>query len=61
MTCACAGICHLPLATGVFDDAGYEGFISGKEAMWRESGYSPWAFFIDDCYAGWGGLLDTAE
>ena len=47
---------HLPLATGVFDDAAYEGFISGKEAMWREYGYGPWAFFIDDRYAGWGGL-----
>ncbi|MFM7189071.1 MAG: GNAT family N-acetyltransferase [Armatimonadota bacterium] len=47
---------HLPLATGVFDDAAYEGFISGKEALWREYGYGPWAFFIDDHYAGWGGL-----
>ena len=47
---------HLPLATGVFDDAAYEGFITGKEAMWREYGYGPWAFFIDDRYAGWGGL-----
>jgi len=47
---------HLPLTTGVFDDAAYDGFISGKEALWREYGYGPWAFFIDDHYAGWGGL-----
>ena len=47
---------HLPLATGTFDEAAYESFISGKQAMWSEHGYGPWAFFIGDRYAGWGGL-----
>lgn len=44
---------HLPLATGTFDEAAYESFISGKQAMWSEHGYGPWAFFIGDRYAGW--------
>lgn len=47
---------HLPLASGTFDDAAYEGFIEGKEALWDDHGYGPWAIFLDDQYAGWGGL-----
>jgi len=31
-------------------------FLAGKEAMWSGHGYGPWAFYMDDRYAGWGGL-----
>ena len=47
---------HLPLATGDFNDAAYDRFLAGKEAMWSDHGYGPWAFYMDDRYAGWGGL-----
>ena len=47
---------HLPLATGDFDEAAYDNFLAGKEAMWSGHGYGPWAFYMDDRYAGWGGL-----
>ena len=47
---------HLPLATEDFNDAAYNRFLAGKEAMWSNHGYGPWAFYMDNRYAGWGGL-----
>lgn len=47
---------HMPLASGIFDEAGYETFIADKERLWEEHGYGPWAFFVDGEFAGWGGL-----
>jgi RimJ/RimL family protein N-acetyltransferase len=47
---------HMPLATGAFTMADCAGWVAGKEAMWREHGYGPWAFRIGGEFAGWGGL-----
>jgi ribosomal-protein-alanine N-acetyltransferase len=47
---------HMPLATGVFDDAAYDKFIAQKEQLWAEHGYGPWAFVVDEQFIGWGGL-----
>jgi len=32
-------------------------WIAGKEKLWAEHGYGPWAFLIDGKFAGWGGLF----
>jgi ribosomal-protein-alanine N-acetyltransferase len=47
---------QMPLAKGHFDDAAYRAFITTKKQLWIEHGYGPWAFFIDEKFAGWGGL-----
>lgn len=47
---------HMPLLKGCFDDMGYHEFIAAKERLWIEHGYGPWAFVVDGCFAGWGGL-----
>ena len=45
---------HMPLSNDNFDVRECETFLSTKEALWTEYGYGPWAFFIDDEFAGWG-------
>ena len=47
---------QMPLASGDFDEAVCREWIKGKESMWEEHGFGPWAFVIDDKFAGWGGL-----
>ncbi|GAB5520085.1 MAG: hypothetical protein RhofKO_23360 [Rhodothermales bacterium] len=47
---------HLPLAQGVFQPDDCMRFLAAKAAHWSEHGYGPWAFFVDDDFAGWGGL-----
>lgn len=47
---------HLPLAEGTFGPAECTAFVAGKEGLWDEYGYGPWAFLIDGEFAGWGGL-----
>lgn len=47
---------HLPLAQGYFGKAECEHFIAGKEQIWEEYGYGPWAFMLGDEFVGWGGL-----
>jgi len=47
---------HMPLSNDNFGVRECESFLCAKEALWREYGYGPWAFFIDDEFAGWGGL-----
>ncbi len=47
---------HMPLAQGTFNDADYNSFITGKEKLWSEHGFGPWAFIVDGAFAGWGGL-----
>ena len=47
---------HMPLAKNCFTDAAYDAFIADKEQLWAEHGYGPWAFVVDDKFAGWGGL-----
>ncbi|MGC4044055.1 MAG: GNAT family N-acetyltransferase [Armatimonas sp.] len=46
----------MPLATGPFGPEECKGFVEGKEALWQEFGYGPWAFVIDGEFAGWGGF-----
>ena len=47
---------HLPLAKGYFGMPECERFIAGKEQMWKEYGYGPWAFVLEDEFVGWGGV-----
>jgi len=46
----------MPLSADGFDAAACGRFVAGKEAMWAEHGYGPWAFFVAGEFAGWGGL-----
>lgn len=46
----------MPLLKGHFSESDCEKFINSKEKLWADNGYGPWAFFIDDQFAGWGGL-----
>lgn len=47
---------HMPLAQGRFTEEDCAGFVRGKESLWEEYGYGPWAFVVDGEFAGWGGL-----
>lgn len=47
---------QMPLFSGNFDRSICEKFIASKELLWTEHGYGPWAFIINDEFAGWGGL-----
>ena len=47
---------HMPLADGPFAAAECAEFIAGKDGIWRDHGYGPWAFVVDGAFAGWGGL-----
>ncbi|MCH9633285.1 MAG: hypothetical protein S4CHLAM7_00080 [Chlamydiae bacterium] len=47
---------QLPLAKEAFDENAYKKFIRIKNNLWIEHGYGPWAFFINQKFAGWGGL-----
>lgn len=47
---------QMPLFTEEFDETICKEFIAAKESLWTEHGYGPWAFIIDDQFAGWGGL-----
>ncbi len=47
---------YMPLTHDNFDEAACAEWIEGKESMWREHGFGPWAFFVDGEFAGWGGL-----
>lgn len=47
---------QLPLSTRDFNEDICEKFIALKELLWVEHGYGPWAFIINNEFAGWGGL-----
>lgn len=47
---------QMPLGSPNFDEAKAKEWVRQKEIQWDEHGYGPWAFFIDDEFAGWGGL-----
>lgn len=47
---------QMPLTSHNFDETDYEAFIAGKQKLWDEYGYGPWAFVVDGRFAGWGGL-----
>ncbi len=47
---------QMPLTSDNFTEDDARNFVQGKERLWAEHGYGPWAFFVDDRFAGWGGL-----
>ncbi|MGH1360450.1 MAG: GNAT family N-acetyltransferase [Burkholderiaceae bacterium] len=47
---------HLPLLDQNFSVASCREFLKSKEALWAQHGYGPWAFVIQNQFAGWGGL-----
>ncbi|NUT37394.1 MAG: GNAT family N-acetyltransferase [Hamadaea sp.] len=47
---------HMPLASGEFRLDDCAGWVAAKDATWAEHGYGPQAIFVDDAFAGWGGL-----
>lgn len=47
---------QMPLSSSDFDDEACKAWIEGKEKIWEEHGYGPWAFVIDGRFVGWGGL-----
>jgi ribosomal-protein-alanine N-acetyltransferase len=52
---------HMPLLGETFTETDCETFIAAKEQLWEEYGYGPWAFVVDGCFAGWGGLQPEGE
>lgn len=47
---------QMPLGSPDFDEVKAKEWVRQKDAQWGNHGYGPWAFFIDDEFAGWGGL-----
>ena len=47
---------QMPLLKDDFNEILCDKFISAKEQLWTEYGYGPWAFVINNRFAGWGGL-----
>lgn len=47
---------HLPLLAGGFSEENCQTFLKAKKQLWDKYGYGPWAFIIEDKFAGWGGL-----
>ena len=43
---------QMPLSDDSFDEAVCREWIKGKERIWEEHGYGPWAFIIDDKFEG---------
>ena len=46
---------HMPLSEP-FSPEQAEEWISAKDSRWEEDGYGPWAVFLDETFAGWGGF-----
>ena len=47
---------QMPLASANFDLVKANEWVQQKDAQWQQHGYGPWAFVIDQHFAGWGGL-----
>ena len=53
---------QMPLLKGDFTEANCDRFVASKAKLWAEHGYGPWAFVINNQFAGWGGIQpDTGE
>ncbi len=52
---------QMPLLQGHWDESISRAFVTGKEKLWKEHGYGPWAFMVDDKFAGWGGLQPEGD
>lgn len=51
----------MPLGSPDFDDEKSRSWAEEKDAQWEINGYGPWAFVIDDIFAGWGGLQKEGD
>ncbi len=51
---------QMPLGSADFDEVKARDWVSHKDAQWTQYGYGPWAFLIDQEFAGWGGLQHEA-
>lgn len=47
---------QMPLLADDFNENACDKFIADKAKLWAEHGYGPWAFIVNDQFAGWGGL-----
>lgn len=47
---------QMPLGSPNFDEAKAKEWVRQKDLQWEQHGYGPWAFVIDEQFAGWGGL-----
>lgn len=47
---------QLPLLNRPFTLENCVEFVSNKKKLWDEYGFGPWAFFIGEEFAGWGGI-----
>ena len=47
---------QMPLLKDKFTEDICEKFVTAKEQLWADYGYGPWAFVINNRFAGWGGL-----
>ena len=47
---------QMPLLRKGFSAEDYKTFLKAKKEIWDEHGYGPWAFLVNDKFAGWGGL-----
>ncbi|MCO4780673.1 MAG: hypothetical protein KC471_09835 [Flavobacteriaceae bacterium] len=47
---------HLPLLADGFSAKNCQTFLNSKRLLWDKYGFGPWAFLIENEFAGWGGL-----
>lgn len=47
---------QMPLLRDEFTEDDCDKFIEAKEQLWAKHGYGPWAFTVNEQFAGWGGL-----
>ena len=47
---------QMPLGSANFDLSKAKEWVQQKDAQWQQYGYGPWAFLINQKFAGWGGL-----
>ncbi|WP_461302939.1 GNAT family N-acetyltransferase [Aureisphaera sp.] len=52
---------QMPLLQGSFSESDCQRFVAAKEQLWATHGYGPWAFVIEDRFAGWGGLQPEGD
>lgn len=47
---------QMPLLKNYWTESACDNFVTGKEQLWTEYGYGPWAFVVNYRFAGWGGV-----
>ncbi len=52
---------HMPLAGDDWTEQSAFDWAKGKEAQWQQNGYGPWAVYLDDVFAGWGGFQKEGD